>query len=291
MLSQLHPTRRLWLFSALLGLALVVAAGAVLWAGQRSSSPSTQPKITWPESQIEVILSPGESAIRDLTFTSSLLLTNVVLEAVPDIAGFVSLQPSNVANLAAGQPQPVQLSFSIPAGSILGTYEGTVHLRVGHRTLPQTLKVSVHVWQQVSDSAIGTTVYIPPSWSFTTDDGAVRLSSPDMAVLTRNQDAEVPPAEITIRPLPNESHIPLATFVDALDNGWFDTYLKKTSMTVDGHPAIRYSDIGAALPHKTVLATFIEDDGRVVVVTSEPLGDVMQAEVLFDSIVSTIRLN
>lgn len=238
-----------------------------------------------------MILSPGESAIRDLTFTSSLLLTNVVLEAVPDIAGFVSLQPSNVANLAAGQPQPVQLSFSIPAGSILGTYEGTVHLRVGHRTLPQTLKVSVHVWQQVSDSAIGTTVYIPPSWSFTTDDGAVRLSSPDMAVLTRNQDAEVPPAEITIRPLPNESHIPLATFVDALDNGWFDTYLKKTSMTVDGHPAIRYSDIGAALPHKTVLATFIEDDGRVVVVTSEPLGDVMQAEVLFDSIVSTIRLN
>jgi hypothetical protein len=43
---------------------------------QSASTSSTQPKITWSQNQIEVILAPTESASSDLTFSSSLNLNN-----------------------------------------------------------------------------------------------------------------------------------------------------------------------------------------------------------------------
>src|SRR5260370_40928869 len=50
---------------------------------QSASTSSTQPKITWSQNQIEVILAPTERASSDLTFSSSLALQGVVIEAVP----------------------------------------------------------------------------------------------------------------------------------------------------------------------------------------------------------------
>src|SRR5438128_8028298 len=56
---------------------------------------STQPKITWSQNQIEMILSPGESTSRAVTFASNLDLQNIVVEAVPEIAGFLSVEPNS----------------------------------------------------------------------------------------------------------------------------------------------------------------------------------------------------
>src|SRR2546425_749434 len=69
---------------------------------QSASTSSTQPKITWSQNQVEVILAPTESASSDLTFSSSIDLQNVVIEAVPEIAGFLSLQPNSFANVSSG---------------------------------------------------------------------------------------------------------------------------------------------------------------------------------------------
>jgi hypothetical protein len=56
---------------------------------------STQPKIVWsPTSSIEVILSPGETSVKDFTFTSDQTLQNAVIEPVPALAGYVTVQPS-----------------------------------------------------------------------------------------------------------------------------------------------------------------------------------------------------
>jgi hypothetical protein len=63
----------------------------------------------------------------------------------------------------ANTPQSVRVNFAIPAGATLGTYQGTIHLRTGTQTLPQTLKVAVDVWQPFFDSALGFSLKYPPS--------------------------------------------------------------------------------------------------------------------------------
>ena len=136
---------------------------------QSASTSSTEPKITWFQNQIEVTLSSGQGASKDLNFTSSLALQNVILEAVPEIHGLLSVQPSSFASVSANQAQKVHVSFSIPAGTTLGTYTGTVHLRVGSTTFPQTLKVTVNVWNSLTDAAAGISVLFPPSLYNLTD--------------------------------------------------------------------------------------------------------------------------
>ena len=111
---------------------------------------SPQPKITWSAKQLEVILSPGESVTRDLTFTSDRNIQNVVIEPVPALAPFVRVQPNKFANVPAGQQQSVTLNFSIPPGTTLGTYDGTLHVRLGSQTLPQTLKLSINAWSSLT---------------------------------------------------------------------------------------------------------------------------------------------
>ncbi len=111
------------------------------------SLAAAQPKITWSEKQLNLQLSPGSGEVRQVTFTTDHNLQNVTIEAVPEIAGLVSLQPTTIANVFADQAQSVSLFFSIPTGTSFGLHEGTIHVRTGSQTLPQTLKVSIDVSQ------------------------------------------------------------------------------------------------------------------------------------------------
>jgi len=130
----------------------------ILWSTVPVSSAQNQPRIAWSEGKVEITLSPGGTEVKNLTFTSSQALQNIRLEPVPEIAGFVTVQPSTFASVSAGQPQSVQLSFSIPQGTSAGTYEGTIHVRSGNRTIPQTLKVSI----QVRRSSTNFTAFVNP---------------------------------------------------------------------------------------------------------------------------------
>jgi|GEM_PF-5253551 len=127
----------------------------------QKSTTSTQPKITWSEKQVEVILSPAESAPKSLTFASSLDFTDAVIEAAPEIAGFLTIQPSTFANVPANQPQQVMVNFAIPSTAALGTFEGTIRVRTGSQTLPATLKVVVNVWARVTNSQAGAEFKVP----------------------------------------------------------------------------------------------------------------------------------
>ena len=128
-----------------------------------SGTTSTQPKITWSTTSINIILSPGESTSSDLTFTSSQKLTNVALTVVPQIAPFVNVQPSSISSLAANQAQSVHLAIAIAAATAFGTYDGTIQLKSGTTTFPQTVKVVVNVWPTFT-STIGFTLHYPPSF-------------------------------------------------------------------------------------------------------------------------------
>lgn len=125
------------------------------FAAQRRPAAS-QPKITWSESQIELILSPGESASKELTFTSTQDLNDITIWPVPELAPFLSVQPESFANVPANQPQHVRLDFSASETAPLGTYDGTIHIRSGSRTLPHTLKIIIHI------AGVGAAIFLPP---------------------------------------------------------------------------------------------------------------------------------
>ena len=154
-------------------MGLVVLSLTLVLIGKRRP----QPKITWSEKRLEVILTPGESTSKDLTFTSTLDIENVAVEPVPEIAGFLNISPNSLANVSAGQAQSVQLSFAIPEGAELGTFDGTIHVRVGSQTLPQTLKVVVNVWQKLATQDLGIAFRYPPDWTTSELLGVVRLSN------------------------------------------------------------------------------------------------------------------
>jgi hypothetical protein len=138
-----HPRNYLWPISVfVVALALLSSAIPIPTLG------TPAPQVKWSETGIEITLAPNGTATRTVTFTSSQNLNNLTLWAVPQIAPFVGIQPEVISFALAGQPQTISLSVAVPAGISEGTFEGTVHVSSGSRTIPQTLKITIHVRQQ-----------------------------------------------------------------------------------------------------------------------------------------------
>jgi hypothetical protein len=129
------------LFRPLLG--IVVLIGAAVIAVGVAFPFAAQPKITWSSPDVYAGISSTTTVTKTLTFTSDQTLQGITVEAVPAIAPFVQIQPNTFTQVPAGQPQTVKLTFSAPSGAQFDAYDGTIHVRAGSRTLPQTLKASV----------------------------------------------------------------------------------------------------------------------------------------------------
>jgi hypothetical protein len=121
----------------------VVIIGVGLLAARMAFPFAAQPQITWSSPDVYAGITSTTTVTRTLTFTTDQALQNLSIEAVPAIAGFVQIQPNVFAGVPAGQRQTVRLTFSAPAGAQFGTYDGTIHVRAGSKTLPATLKTSV----------------------------------------------------------------------------------------------------------------------------------------------------
>ena len=130
-------------------LFVFILALAMLSSSVPFAVSAAQPKIKWSENNLSLQLSPGGGQVKQLTFTSDHNLQNVTIEPVPEISNLVSVQPNTIASVFADQAQTVSLFFSIPAGTSFGLHEGTIHVRLGNQTIPQTLKVSIDVVQSV----------------------------------------------------------------------------------------------------------------------------------------------
>src|ERR1700694_1943009 len=79
-------------------------------------SRSGQPTITWSTQTLNVFMLPGDIRLRTVSFTASALLSQASIEAVPDVTRFVSINPNTFATVPQGQPQSVNILFSVPAG-------------------------------------------------------------------------------------------------------------------------------------------------------------------------------
>ena len=108
------------------------------------SSPAA-PVITWTPAPITETVSPGGSKMVNVTFTSSKNLSNVTVWIVPELQPFVQVQPVIFNQITKGQTTNLTLTISANIDSPLGTFDGTIHLRIGSKTYPQTLKVLVKI--------------------------------------------------------------------------------------------------------------------------------------------------
>ena len=63
------------------------------------SLAAAQPKITWSETHLSLQMSPGSGEVREVTFASDHNLQDVTIEAVPEIADLVSIQPTTIASI------------------------------------------------------------------------------------------------------------------------------------------------------------------------------------------------
>jgi hypothetical protein len=124
----------------LIALALVAIAGALAAVAQTGGKPA---KITWSSPDVYAGITSTTTVVKTITFTSDQAMQNVRLEAVPEIARFVNIQPATFTVLPKGQPQTVRLTFSASVGAKFGAYDGTIHLRDGNATRPQTLKTGI----------------------------------------------------------------------------------------------------------------------------------------------------
>jgi PKD repeat protein len=123
----------------------VFSLGRTFTLSDRNISATLCNTITWSQQQLDLQLAPGQSAVRDVTLSSSSNVNNAVIQASPEIANFVTIQPPSFVSLPAGQPQSVRLSFSIPQATSLQTYEGTIRVKTGGCNLQQTLKIVLNV--------------------------------------------------------------------------------------------------------------------------------------------------
>lgn len=103
----------------------------------------TYPVIWNPEKMEETIGLVGKKNLT-VTFTSSTDLKNVGLWVVPELQPFVSLIPNHFAVINKNTLYNVDIAIAIPYGTQTGLYNGTIHLKVGPKTYPQTLKISLH---------------------------------------------------------------------------------------------------------------------------------------------------
>ena len=135
-----------------------------------TSARTDPPNITWAPPMIALVMPPGAVRTVNVSLTSRDKIQDAAVEAEPQIANFLSLRPNTFATLPAGKPKQIQIAFSIPSGTNLGIYQGTVYLRSGASTIPQTLKVSLNV------TAEGVALSVPQS--FQVDSGLIDLGGP-----------------------------------------------------------------------------------------------------------------
>ncbi|MEO8381157.1 MAG: hypothetical protein ABI779_15970 [Acidobacteriota bacterium] len=87
----------------------------------------------------------GEAIEHPVSFRSDQALPNITIAVVPELARFVTIDPSAAGKVPAGTPVDLKLRFSVPPETPAGSFEGTVHVRDGNRTLARPLPLTVRV--------------------------------------------------------------------------------------------------------------------------------------------------
>jgi RHS repeat-associated protein len=142
--------------------------------------------VFWTPGNISESLVPGETKELNVALSSSGSISSITaaltLWVTPELQPFVKrIVPPSLPDLSPGMQYPVRIVLYIPTDTKPGSFEGTFHLRLGSRTCPEVLKVSLniiasHNIQPVANAgpdqtvAVGSTVTLDGSKSSDADD-------------------------------------------------------------------------------------------------------------------------
>jgi thermitase len=126
-------------------LSHVVTVVALIVAMISPQAYSAAAKITWADKNLVIDAIPGTSKVILTSFTSPTDHEQVDIWLTPEFADFISVQPRTAVSVEAGQPYELTLFVSIPAEAVTGTYEGTMHVRSGKRTIPKPLNITLEL--------------------------------------------------------------------------------------------------------------------------------------------------
>ena len=151
--------------------------------------------ISWSETALEMTVFPGTAHLAAVQFTSDREVLNASILVTPEIAPLLSVQWLGDESITPGVPNDVIIAVAVPASVSWGTYEGTVHVRSGRRTVPHTLKVGIHV-------VPATSTHIPSEIASASDDRLIRNANGQLLVqdeLVVLVDPSAPDPEMAIR--------------------------------------------------------------------------------------------
>jgi hypothetical protein len=257
-----------------------------------------QPRISWTPANIQVILPLGSSTSSQVTFVSDLALPNATLEVVPELASFLKIQPSHLSKIQGGRTQQLLITFSAPTNATLGNYDGTIRARIGARTIPQTLKVTLTLTNPLPGTVTnkGISVTIPPG--FRLDKDALALGGPISLNNFNNnflRGGIIPQGgveiDVTSIPLPKP---PLNDLIAAELEG--STITSSVTTVVGGEsatevfytdvfgPSLTYSNVAVYVPHLTTVYK---------IYLSYRSDDPTETQILaaFQQMISTIQFN
>ncbi len=110
--------------------------------------------IAWAPEKVEETVAKGSHTQLKVAFISRVDLKKANLWVTPELRPFLRIEPNYFEKIEANTPHEVVLDVTVPWDATPGHYYGTIHLRVGSRTYPQTLKVMLHVVERVNQPPV-----------------------------------------------------------------------------------------------------------------------------------------
>jgi len=115
------------------------------------SNKSNNPIVFWESKFVEEKISPGETSEINIIFESKKDLQNIELWLTPELKDFITFTPEHFNDVHIGAKNFIHLGISIPEETPFGVYEGVLHVKLGERTIPQTLKIILDIVEPPSE--------------------------------------------------------------------------------------------------------------------------------------------
>ncbi|MGQ9570264.1 MAG: choice-of-anchor D domain-containing protein [Thermodesulfovibrionales bacterium] len=251
---------------------LTLKSSGEAWQSFRPFQPSGWSKypITWVPDKIEQTIEVGQTIETTVSFVSRTSLKNAYLWVVPELQPFVSIEPSHFDTIEPNIPYQANIRFSASQNAQPGTYDGTIHLRVGKKTYPQTLKVKVNV---VSTRNIPPLANAGPDQVIALPEGQITMDVQLDGIASHDPDGTITSYTWTGTPDPEDVVSPMVNLKQGIyeftlqvtDDKGITSDLDKTKITILGPPfLIPLPEVtgestatikGVSIPGATILIT------------------------------------
>jgi hypothetical protein len=117
----------------------------VLVSAQNTSAATAQYSITWVTPQISATIGQCDNKSLDVHFKSKQKLSNVDVWMTPALKPFVQFAPGHFDSISAGQDYSIHITMTAGCQDIIGSYDGTLQLKIGDRTYSLPLQAKMNI--------------------------------------------------------------------------------------------------------------------------------------------------